>query len=297
MIDRITEQPFCQTRVSCSTFVNADCFDVFPFIEDKSIDAIICDLPYGTTACKWDSVLPFDKLWSEYERIIKPNGAIVLFGKEPFSSALIMSNVKDYKHKWVWNKKQSGSAINAKYMPLQLDEDIIVFAKGKVNYYPQMRKGKMRKRGGYKKSNNIMGKMQEGFENYSDEYFPTNIIEFTNPRSNKLHPTEKPIEIIQMLIKHYTNEGDMVLDSTMGSGTTNIACIKLNRKSIGIEKEKQYYDVAVRRASEYLGNDTYKNIQEKENYDKLLSSGMFWEFHPELSGNWDIDREVVQYCH
>lgn len=240
-------------RVSHSTLVNADCFDVFPFIEDKSIDAIICDLPYGTTACKWDSVLPLDRLWKEYERIIKPNGAIVLFGREPFTSRLVMSNIGKYKHKWVWNKKQSGSAINAKYMPLQLDEDIIVFSNGKVNYYPQMRKGKMRKRGGYKEGNSIMGKLQKGFENYSDEYFPVNIIEFANPRLNKLHPTEKPIEVMELLIKHYTNEGDTVLDNCMGSGTTNLACLKLNRKSIGIEKEKQYYDVAVRRLSSYCG--------------------------------------------
>ena len=118
MIDRITEQPFCQTRVSGSTFVNADCFDVFPFIEDKSIDAIICDLPYGTTACKWDSVLPFDKLWKEYSRVIKPNGAIVLFGSEPFSSIMRMSNLKNYKYDWIWNKKNSGSGLLAKKQPL-----------------------------------------------------------------------------------------------------------------------------------------------------------------------------------
>ena len=240
-------------RVSGSTFVNADCFDVFPFIEDKSIDAIICDLPYGTTNCKWDSVLPLSELWNEYKRIIKPNGAICLFGREPFTSTIVMSNINNYKHKWVWNKKQSGSFQNAKYMPLQIDEDIVVFSKGKCNYYPIMRKGKMRKRGGANETNNAMGEngLTKHFENYSDMYYPVNIYELANPRLNKLHPTEKPIGLIEMLVKTYTNEGDMVLDNTMGSGTTNLACIKLNRKSIGIEKEKQYYDVAVRRASEY----------------------------------------------
>ena len=143
-------------RVSHSTLVNADCFDVFPFIADKSVDAIIADLPYGTTACKWDSVLPFDKLWEQYNRIIKPNGAICLFGREPFTSTIVMSNIKNYKHKWVWNKKQSGSFQNAKYMPLQIDEDIVVFSNGKCNYYPIMRKGKMRKRGGAKAKSNFM---------------------------------------------------------------------------------------------------------------------------------------------
>jgi len=239
-------------EVSGSIFVNADCFDVFPFIEDKSIDAIIADLPYGTTACKWDSVLPFDKLWEQYNRIIKPNGAICLFGREPFTSAIVMSNVKNYKHKWVWNKKQSGSFQNAKYMPLQIDEDIVVFSNGKCNYYPIMRKGKMRKRGGAKEKSRVVGSgLKDGFENYSDMYYPINIYELANPRLNKLHPTEKPIDLMEMLVRTYTKENEIVLDNTMGSGTTNLACIKLNRRSIGIEKEKQYYDVAVRRASEY----------------------------------------------
>lgn len=242
-------------RVSHSTLVNADCFDVFPFIEDKSIDAIICDLPYGTTSCKWDSVLPFDKLWEQYNRIIKPNGAICLFGREPFTSAIVMSNVKNYKHKWVWNKKQSGSFQNAKYMPLQIDEDIVVFSNGKCNYYPIMRKGKMRKRGGAKETNNAMGNngLNEKFENYSNMYYPINIYELANPRLNKLHPTEKPIDLMEMLVRTYTKENDVVLDNTMGVGSTGLASLMSNRKSIGIEKEKQYYDVAVRRLSSYCG--------------------------------------------
>ena len=131
---------------------------------------------------------------------------------------------------------------------------------------------------------------------YNNEYYPTSIIEISNANQKaKQHPTEKPLELMEYLIKTYTNEGDMVLDNTMGSGTTNLACIKLNRKSIGIEKEKQYYDVAIRRASEYLENDTYKNIQTKENYDKLLSSGMFWEFHPDWTGVWEKDKYAFCY--
>ena len=257
MIDRITEQPFCQTRVSGSTFVNADCFDVFPFIEDKSIDAIICDLPYGTTDCKWDSILPLDKLWAEYKRIIVDGGAIVLTAREPFTSKLVISNLKGYKHKWIWNKKQSGSFANAKFMPLQIEEDILVFTKNgeKVNYYPQMRKGKMRKKGGSKKQIETMSKfIQPEFFKYSDDYYPVNILEDYPNCSNKAkneHPTQKPLELFEYLVKTYTNEGDTVLDNTMGSGTTILAAIKNNRIGIGIEKEKQYYDVAVRRASEY----------------------------------------------
>ena len=242
-------------RVSHSTLVNADCFDVFPLIADKSVDAIIADLPYGTTACKWDSVLPFDKLWEQYNRIIKPNGAICLFGREPFTSTIVMSNIKNYKHKWVWNKKQSGSFQNAKYMPLQIDEDIVVFSNGKCNYYPIMKKGKMRKRGGAKETNNAMGNngLNKKFENYSDMYYPINIYELANPRVNKLHPTEKPVDLMKMLVQTYTKENEIVLDNTMGSGTTGLACLKTNRQFIGIEKEKQYYDVAVRRLSEYCG--------------------------------------------
>ena len=256
MIDRIPEQPFCQTRVSGSTFVNADCFDVFPFIEDKSIDAIICDLPYGTTANKWDTIIPFDKLWEQLNRVIKPNGAIVLFGSEPFSSALRMSNIKNYKYDWIWDKKMVTGFALAKKQPMRNHENIIVFYQKQPTYNFQKRDVKK-----------PFGKILDGVssENYGNLKnkgergvgYPKTIIEF--PKPNNLsksdlggkHPTQKPISLMEYLIKTYTNKGDIVLDFTMGSGTTNLACIKLNRKSIGIEKEKQYYDVAVRRASEY----------------------------------------------
>ena len=256
MIDRITEQPFCQTRVSGSTFVNADCFDVFPFIEDKSIDAIICDLPYGTTANKWDTIIPFEKLWEQLNRVIKTNGAIVLFGSEPFSSALRMSNIKNYKYDWVWDKKMVTGFALAKKQPMRNHENIIVFYQKQPTYNFQKRDVKK-----------PFGKILDGVssENYGDLKnkgergvgYPKTIIEF--PKPNNLsksdlggkHPTQKPISLMEYLVKTYTNENELVLDFTMGSGTTNLACIKLNRKSIGIEKEKQYYDVAVRRASEY----------------------------------------------
>jgi len=256
MIDRITEQPFCQTRVSGSTFVNADCFDVFPFIEDKSIQLILADLPYGTTACKWDSILPFDKLWEQYERIIADNGAIVLTAQQPFTSALIMSNTKLYKYDWYWKKSKPVGFANAKKMPLKDVETISVFYKSLPKYNPQ----------GLEKCNRVISNStkkikQNNITAINGGAFKTDtfIQEFTNyPRQiieigveQGLHPTQKPLELMEYLVKTYTNEGDMVLDNTMGSGTTILAAIKNNRIGIGIEKEKQYYDVAVRRALEY----------------------------------------------
>ena len=254
MLNRITEQPFCQTRVSGSTFVNADCFDVFPFIEDKSIDAIICDLPYGTTQNKWDSVLPLDLLWKQYKRILKSNGAIILTGSEPFTSVLITSNLKDFKYNWIWKKSKATGFFDAKKRPLNDYETISVFYAKPPTYNPQMTVAeKIYKRGFVKrKKSDCYGDEKDFVQVDSGLRYPKRIIEIGNADTRDIeHSTQKPLELMEYLVKTYTNEGDMVLDNTMGSGTTNLACIKLNRKSIGIEKEKQYYDVAVRRASEY----------------------------------------------
>ena len=249
----------CLASVSGSTFVNADCFDVFPFIEDKSIDAIICDLPYGTTACKWDSILPVDKLWEQYERVIKDDGCIVLFASNPFASALIMSKPKLFRYEFVWDKVIPTGFTMAKYRPMMQHELVLVFSKGKMTYTPK---------GGYLKFNPQKTKRDKPIKGYAvissflhnatfdkkeriyDEKNPISIITFKKDKKRE-HASQKPLELLEYLVKTYTNEGDVVLDNTMGSGTTNLACIKLNRKSIGIEKEKQYYDVAVRRASEY----------------------------------------------
>jgi len=247
---------------------NGDCLELMQDIPDKSMDAIICDLPYGTTACKWDSVIPFEPLWKQYKRVIKDNGAIVLFGREPFTSKLVISHLKGYKHKWVWNKKQSGSFANAKYMPHQIEEDIIVFTKKgeKVNYFPIMRKGKMRKKGGGKKQIQSMSKfIKPDYFKYSDEYYPVNILQdFPNcsNKKNNLHPTQKPLELLKYLVKTYTNENDWILDNTCGSNTTGIACYDLNRNYIGIEKDIDIYNVAKKRVE--------KNILLRANKPKTL---------------------------
>jgi len=247
---------FCQTDVSGSTFVNADCFDVFPFIEDKSIDAIICDLPYGTTACKWDSVLPFDKLWEQYERIIKSNGAIVLTASQPFTSALVMSNPKLFRYEWIWIKNRGSNFALANKMPIKEHESVLVFYKKLPTYNPikqeRAESGKERVKtiiNPSTVSENYGGIVLQEGKIYDELRFPSSWQKFNCEVG--LHPTQKPIALFEYIIKTYTNEGDMVLDNTMGSGTTILAAIKNNRIGIGIEKEKQYYDVAVRRASEY----------------------------------------------
>ena len=250
-----------KTDVSRSTLFWADCFDVFPLVADKSVDAIIADLPYGTTACKWDSVLPFDLLWSQYERIIKDNGVIILFGRNPFFAKLICSNEKLFKYEIIRDKNAGTDFAQANNKPITVHENIALFAKNKIQYnriddegfkaYSDKRTTKQSSELGAKGLTN-----REPFENKTTrtpttirKYFPDN----RKGLGSSLHPTQKPIELMEWLIKTYTNEGDTVLDNTMGSGTTNLACLKLNRKSIGIEKEKQYYDVAVRRLSEYCG--------------------------------------------
>ena len=255
MIDRITEQPFCQTRVSGSTFVNADCFNVFPFIEDKSIDAIIADLPYGVTNMKWDSILPFDKLWEQYERIIKDNGAIVLTATNPFASALIMSNPKLFKYDIVWHKNCPSNPAMAKRQIMRQHELVLIFYKKQCVYNPQMEEYSESSKSRIKYSFNV-DKKSEHYDlkeigSRGEKRYPNSVQKIT--RQTGIHPTQKPLELMEYLIKTYTNEGDTVLDNTMGSGTTILAAIKNNRIGIGIEKEKQYYDVAVRRASEYCG--------------------------------------------
>jgi site-specific DNA-methyltransferase (adenine-specific) len=224
--------------------IQGDCLEVMKSIPSGSIDAIITDPPYGTTACKWDSVIPFELMWEQLNRIIKPNGAIVLFGSEPFSSALRMSNIKNYKYDWKWNKKIGGNPLNAKKQPLKIYEDIIVFNKHK--YYPiKDVRGKLRKKGGLTKQPKHTGKVELNYQTINNEYYPKSIIEISNAnRRNKVHPTQKPVALMEYLIKTYTNENETVLDFTMGSGSTMVACQNLNRNGIGIEQDSKYFKIA-----------------------------------------------------
>jgi site-specific DNA-methyltransferase (adenine-specific) len=223
-----------------------DCLEVMKQIPDKSVDAIICDLPYGTTACKWDTVIPFEPLWEQYKRIIKDNGAIALFGQEPFSSLLRMSNIGEYKYDWIWDKVKPGTFATAKYQPLRQHELISVFYKNFGAYNPQMTerdKPKTSKR--YGNSDSASLKYNDGLNRTYTQLYPKTILKYSNAtQKGKVHPTQKPVDLIEYLVKTYTNEDDTVLDNCMGSGTTGIACKNLNRKFIGIEQDPSYFEIA-----------------------------------------------------
>ena len=248
---------YCKTDVMRSVLVHADCFDVFPYIADESVQLILCDLPYNVTGLKWDCLLNMQELWKHYERIIKPNGAIVLTAMQPFTTELIISNKKMFKYTWVWNKVKPGNFLTAKLKPMQNHEDIVIFSKANTAncnknnmlYIPQLEKReKVRK---YKKeadSDIYARKNTTSIEYTTDFKYPKSIIEISNAnQKNKLHPTQKPLELMKYLIKTYSNEDDVVMDNCMGSNTTGLACKELNRQYIGIEKDKNYYDVSVSR--------------------------------------------------
>ena len=227
---------------------HGDCLELMKNIPDGSVDLVLTDLPYGTTACKWDSVIPFEPMWEQLNRIIKPNGAICLFGSEPFSSALRMSNIKNYRYDWIWDKKQSGNPFLAKKQPLKTFEIISVFSKKSHNYNPQMRDGKMRTKGGAKKSN--LFNVNQNYKVKNDKYYPIAILtDFSNAgsRGKTVHPTQKPVPLLEYIIRTYTNEGETVLDFTMGSGSTGVACVNTGRNFIGIELDKGYFDIAQKR--------------------------------------------------
>ena len=227
-----------------------DCLEVMKTIKDKSIDAIICDLPYGTTQCKWDEVIPFKELWNEYNRVVKINGAIVLFGSEPFSSALRMSNIKNYKYDWIWKKPKGTGHLNAKRMPMNDVETISVFYRKQCVYNPQFTKVKPYKSKSGKSSFDGYGKDNRKGNDNNGKRYPKRLLEFNVVERNTLHPTQKPLELLEYLVKTYTNENDTILDNTMGSGTTMVACKNLNRNGIGIEKEEKYFNIAVSRTNE-----------------------------------------------
>ena len=232
-----------------------DCLEVMKSIPAASIDAIITDPPYGTTACKWDSVIDFDLMWEQLNRIIKPNGAIVLFGSEPFSSALRMSNIKNYKYDWYWNKKFGGNFVQAKRMPLKNIECVSIFSNGgkMPDYNPQMiLRDKPIKQGGVKSSDAIPIKNNEKThtkKTYSFKY-PITQMDYPKELGRTVHPTQKPVLLMEYLIKTYTNENETVLDFTMGSGTTGVAAKNLNRNFIGIEMDKDYFKIATDRVNQ-----------------------------------------------
>jgi len=230
-----------------------NCLEVMKEIEDKSIDMILCDLPYGTTSCSWDIIIPFEPLWEQYKRIIKDNGAIVLTASQPFTSALVMSNVEMFKYDLVWNKNLATGFLNANRMPLRSHEEILIFYKKQPIYNPQKIKGKKNhSRGKNKcKTNNLYGYHKIAEDNFTELKHPKSVLEIQKEHPSKtIHPTQKPVALFEYLIKTYTNENDLVLDNCAGSGTTGIACINTKRNYILIEKEKEYYDIIIKRIKE-----------------------------------------------
>ena len=248
-------------KIGNATLYRMDCLDLMASIPDGSVDAIICDLPYGTTACKWDTIIPFEPLWAHYKRVIKPNGAIVLFGSQPFTSALVMSNVAMFKYCWYWFKDTKSNFPQAGYQPLNNIENILVFSKGYARgfpkesnklkmcmpYNPQMTEGAVYKIPKESKTTSIFsvthknGKYMHKEKDTSKRY-PFNSLHFKAERG--LHPTQKPVALLEYLIRTYTNEGETVMDNCMGSGTTGVACKNTGRNFIGIEKDAGYFEIA-----------------------------------------------------
>lgn len=227
-----------------------DCLEVLKTLPDASVDMVLCDPPYGTTACKWDTVIPFAPFWEQLHRVAKPTAAICMFGSEPFSSALRMSNIKRFKYDWVWDKKFSGCFATAKFRPLKTFEMISVFATGRPSYVPQMvlrdfpiTSGK-RANPRHTNEDSKQTLWVEKKKKYTHKY-PTAILNFPRRLGEKvIHPTQKPVALLEYLIRTYTNEGAVVLDPTMGSGSTGVACFKTGRNFIGIEREPEYFKIA-----------------------------------------------------
>ena len=233
--------------IAPDSIINADCLEAMKFIPDKSIDCIICDLPYGTTSHHWDSVIPFDLLWEQYKRIIKPNGAIALFSGQPFTSALVMSNPKWFKYEWIWDKRMTNNFAMAKKQPLRSHENICVFYKNQCKYYPQNDNTRTsRPFGKCEGSSSSVYGNHGAVKNFKVGY-PKLIITFARPnnlsKDGNIHPTQKPVPLIEYLIKTYTLEDEIIVDNTAGSGTLAIAAINTNRRYICIEKDPDYFEV------------------------------------------------------
>jgi len=233
--------------------IHGDCLEEMKNIPDGSVDMVLTDPPYGTTACKWDTVIDLELMWEQLRRVIKPNGAIVMTASQPFTSALVMSNVKMFKYEWIWDKAKGSNPLLSKKQPMKSHENILVFSKQQTKYFPQMTEGKpytIPKTGG-NRTNKITGstKDSDNFIQSTDptKRFPLTIQKYSIHCGSKLHPTQKPVALMEYLIKTYTNEGETVLDFTMGSGTTGVACRNLNRNFIGIELDETYFEIAKER--------------------------------------------------
>lgn len=260
------------------SLINADCLEAMKYIKDKSVNLILCDLPYGTTACKWDTIIPFDKLWEQYNRIIKDNGAIVLFGSQPFTSMLVMSNLNNFKYEWIWEKQRASNFMSAKYQPLKYHENICVFSKETHNYYPQKYKvlefeeikqmsdkelKQVFETRDYDRFGNIDRRKTIRDPKTNKEYlgskitktrsaddgsrFPKSVLKINKSINKNIHPTQKPVALLEYLIKTYTQENEVVLDNCFGSNSTGIACKNTNRRYIGIEKDGIYFKLGVER--------------------------------------------------
>lgn len=243
--------------------LHGDCLERMKEIPDGSVDMVLTDPPYGTTACKWDSIIPLEPMWEQLKRVIKPNGAIVMTASQPFTTTLIASNMGMFKYCWVWEKTRAGNFQQAPNCPLKIHEDIVVFSKGltahasqskrRMAYNPQgtvpcnvhQKRNRYTDEHGYQRENGILKGFTQNRTNY-----PTSVLKYANPNNGCVHPTQKPVALMEYLIKTYTNEGETVLDFTMGSGTTGVACVNLNRNFIGIERDDKYFQIAVNRIEE-----------------------------------------------
>ena len=237
-----------------SEVLQGDCLELMKDIPDGSIDMILADLPYGTTACKWDTIIPFEPLWEQYKRIVKPNGAIVLTASQPFTSALVMSNPKMFKYEWIWEKSKAVGYLNSKIMPLIAHENIVVFSQGKTTYNAQKTSGHAPyNKGKSHRPTDVYGKQVEVLVKNDDGTRHPRTVQYFKTAENegKLHPTQKPVALFEYLIKTYTNEGDVVLDNTFGSCSTGIACLNTNRKFIGIEMDNNYFSIGVERIKKH----------------------------------------------
>ena len=234
---------------------NGDCLEIMRDLPDGSIDMVLTDPPYGTTQCKWDSIIAFQPMWEQLERVTKNNGVIALMAQSPFDKVLGASNIKKLKYEWIWQKEAGTGHLNAKKAPLKNHENILIFYRKQPTYNPQMRIGfkPYTQSQGKTKSKNY-GKQTGAITVSNGERYPLSTITFARDK-DKIHPTQKPIALMEYLIKTYTSEGETVLDFTMGSGTTGVACININRKFIGIEIDKQYFDIASQRISNAISRE------------------------------------------